>query len=294
MLTSGPVTLTVVTVGGGMRDLSAGDWHVLDGYAADEVAPGGSGQPLIPWPNRLDGGRYEFAGRSHQVPITEIDKNNALHGFTRWMTWEIAHRDASTARLGLLLYPRHGYPFALSNEIEYRVSPAGVTVAVTATNVGRSGLPYANGFHPYLSVGTPHVDECVLTLPAATWLRTDERNIPVARSPVDQGEHDFRSPTRIGAASLDTTFTDLARDPDGMARVRLSDGEGRRHVIVRLDATYRYVQVFSGDTLDDPARRRRSLAVEPMTAAPNAFRSGDGLHVLAPGETFTSEWGIEL
>ena len=294
VLASGAVTLTVVTVGGGMRDLTFGGWHVLDGYSADEVAPGASGQPLIPWPNRIAEGRYEFGGRAHQVPITELDRNNALHGFTRWMTWDIADRDASTLRLALLLYPRQGYPFALRNEIRYSVTPTGVNVAVSATNVGRTALPYANGFHPYLSLGTRSIDECLLTVPATTWLPTDERKIPVARRPVEESEHDFRAPRQIGTTALDVTFTDLARDGDGMARVRLADADGRRHITVRLDAAYRYLQVFSGDTLDDRARRRRSLAVEPMTAAPNAFRSHDGLRVLQPAQTFVAEWGIEL
>jgi galactose mutarotase-like enzyme len=31
-----------------------------------------------------------------------------------------------------------------------------------------------------------------------------------------------------------------------------------------------------------------------MTAAPNAFQTGDGLHVLEPGERLRSEWGIEI
>ena len=48
--------------------------------------------------------------------------------------------------------------------------------------------------------------------------------------------------------------------------------------------------VFSGDPLPDV--RRRSLALEPMTCAPNAFRSGDGLILLEPGETHVAEWGI--
>jgi len=47
----------------------------------------------------------------------------------------------------------------------------------------------------------------------------------------------------------------------------------------------------TGDTLD-PARRRRGLAVEPMTCAPNAFASGEGLLVLEPGESFIGRWGI--
>ena len=31
-----------------------------------------------------------------------------------------------------------------------------------------------------------------------------------------------------------------------------------------------------------------------MTAAPNAFQSGDGLTVLAPGATHEAGWGIEI
>jgi aldose 1-epimerase len=49
--------------------------------------------------------------------------------------------------------------------------------------------------------------------------------------------------------------------------------------------------VFTGDALPE-GERRRSIAVEPMTCAPNAFVSGDGLVVLDPGETHTAAWGI--
>ena len=47
------------------------------------------------------------------------------------------------------------------------------------------------------------------------------------------------------------------------------------------------------DTLADPTRRRTGLGVEPMTAAPNAFQTGDGLITLQPGQTHSAEWGIE-
>lgn len=294
VLRSGHVTLTVVTVGGGMRELRVGDWHVLDGYGPDEVPVGAYGQPLIPWPNRLAGGRYEFAGEAYQVPLTEPSKNNALHGFTRWMTWDVVECDAASARLALLLPPRQGYPFALRSEIEYRVSQSAVNVVVTAVNAGRKPLPYANGFHPYVSVGAPKIDDCVLKIPAATWYPTDEWQIPVGREPVEDTQYDFRRPMRIGSVRLDTAFTDLERDADGMARVELASGDGSRRVAVRLDQAYRYVMAFTGDTLADERRRRRSLGVEPMTAAPNAFQSKDGLGVLEPQATFRSEWGIEF
>ena len=48
--------------------------------------------------------------------------------------------------------------------------------------------------------------------------------------------------------------------------------------------------VFTGDGLPDV--NRRSLAVEPMTCAPNAFNTGGGLIELEPGETHAGTWGI--
>jgi aldose 1-epimerase len=51
--------------------------------------------------------------------------------------------------------------------------------------------------------------------------------------------------------------------------------------------------VLSGDTLA-PDRRRRGLAIEPMTCAPDAFNSGEGLIVLAPGESLIERWGISV
>ena len=57
------------------------------------------------------------------------------------------------------------------------------------------------------------------------------------------------------------------------------------------DQSYRWLMVFTGDTLD-PERRRTSLALEPMTCAPNAFVTGEGLRVLQPEESWTTTWGI--
>jgi len=50
----------VVEVGGGLRSYSAGSRKLVDGYRADEMSSSGRGQVLIPWPNRLQDGRYEF------------------------------------------------------------------------------------------------------------------------------------------------------------------------------------------------------------------------------------------
>jgi aldose 1-epimerase len=95
----------------------------------------------------------------------------------------------------------------------------------------------------------------------------------------------------IGSTVLDHAFTDLARGEDGRARVELRDPERGDGVALWVDATYPYVMVFTGDPLPDV--NRHSLAVEPMTCPPNAFRSGEGLVRLEPGQSFTSTWGID-
>ena len=76
-LRAGEQRAVVAEVGAGLRSYTIGDGDVLDGYAADELAPSGRGQVLAPWPNRIEDGRYEFAGRSHQLPLTEPASSNA-------------------------------------------------------------------------------------------------------------------------------------------------------------------------------------------------------------------------
>ena len=89
---------------------------------------------------------------------------------------------------------------------------------------------------------------------------------------------------------LDHCFTGLSRDEDGRARVRL-EGAGGEVTTVWMDEAFDHIMVFTGDTLA-PDRRRRGLAVEPMTCAPDAFNSGDGLRVLPPGRELVARWGV--
>jgi aldose 1-epimerase len=289
----GPLRAVITEVGGAIRTLSDGDVPVLEGYRAGEMCGGGRGQPLLPWPNRLAGGRYEFGGRRHQTPLTEPSQDNAIHGLTRWANWSVALHEANRTIMSYLLHPQPGYPFALALAIEYSLSENGLTVSTTARNAGTEALPYAEGFHPYITVGTATIDSNVLTLPESSALVVDDHQIPTGeRMPMEGNGFDFRSPRPIGNTRLDTAFGDVKRDRDGRARVRLESDDGSRAVTVWLDQAHPYYMIFTGDSLDDPTRRRTGLGVEPMTCAPNAFVTGDGLRVLEPEESWTTVWGI--
>ena len=275
-------------VGGGLRTYRAGGRELLDGYAADEQCPSGRGQVLIPWPNRLEDGSYEFDGRRHQAPLDELEARNAIHGLVRWAGWSVGEREPCRVVMEHLLHPRPGYPFSLAIAIEYALSDDGLSVTTTATNVGSDPCPYGCGAHPYFTLGTPTVDSLVLTAPARAVLTSDERGLPTGRSAVDATEFDFRQPREIGATRLDHCFTDLERE-GGRARVELRSPDGSG-LAVWMDEAYSYVMLFTGDPLPDVDRR--SIAVEPMTCPPNAFRTGEALIRLEPGRSFTSTWGI--
>jgi aldose 1-epimerase len=59
-----------------------------------------------------------------------------------------------------------------------------------------------------------------------------------------------------------------------------------------MDDAFPHATVYTGETVQPPARRRTSLAVEPMTCPPNAFVSGEDLLVLGAGESWQGTWGI--
>jgi aldose 1-epimerase len=91
---------------------------------------------------------------------------------------------------------------------------------------------------------------------------------------------------------LDTGYAGLERDGSGHATVELSAADGARRVSLWMDDTFPYLMLFTGDSLPEADRRRTGLGVEPMTCAPNAFQSGEGLRALEPGDTFRGSWGI--
>ena len=282
-LVRGEQEAVVTGVGAGLRRYSAGGRAVLDGYGTDELCPSGRGQLLVPWPNRIEDGSYEFDGDAYQLALDEPERRNAIHGLVRWSEWSVAERASDRAVLEHTLFPTPGYPFALALRIEYALADDGLVVRLEATNIGAEPCPYGAGQHPYLAVASDRVDDVELQVPAAKVLESNDRGLPVGESAV-AGQLDFREPRQIGLTVLDHCFTGLGRDSDGRARVRLGEAT------LWVDEHWPYVMVFTGDPLPDVARR--SVAIEPMTCAPNAFRTGDGLIVLEPGATHSGSWGI--
>jgi aldose 1-epimerase len=292
-ISAGDYSATVTELGAGLREFRHRDRPVIAEYGPDEPPPGAAGQLLVPWPNRIDRGRYAIGGTSYQLDLSEPARGNAIHGLTRWANWQEAGLAADAVRLRHVLLGHPGYPFCLGLTAEYRLSASdGLQVSVTAANQGSRPAPYGTGSHPYLTTGASAVDECELLLPATRWLQADDRGIPHGEpQDVTGTAYDFREPRMVAGTRLDHALTGLTAGPDGRAWAQLSSAGVR--VAFWAGQGYRWLQVFTGDALDE-TRRRRAIAIEPMTCPPNSFVTGTDLLTLHPGDSITHQWGIAV
>jgi len=293
VLESGGYRAVVTELGAGIRELSYDGSPILLGFPESGLPVGAAGELLVPWPNRVAGGRYTFDGVDNQLAITEPARGNAIHGLARMVPWLVADQGKDFVRLEVRLFPQAGYQHILDVSVEYRLDD-GLGVEITTTNRGTTDAPYGVGSHPYLTLGSGgegSVDEWRLRVPASRWLPVDDRMIPTGEESVRGTEFDFREPRAIGGTVLDSAFTGIERDTDGIARVVLRGLDGMSGVELRLGSGFEWLQLFTGDAL--PAGHRRAgIAVEPMTCPPDAFNSGAGLLRLAPGQSVTHRWSV--
>lgn len=285
-LQRGAVTAQIAQVGASLRGLAIADVDLVARYPENIPTPSCSGVVLAPWPNRVRDGIWDDDGTAQQLTISEPKLANASHGLLRFTAYEIEQSDAA-ATLRATIHPQTGYPYEVHTTVTYALTDAGIQVTHTLTNRSDAAAPVALGTHPFVTIGDVDPHDLVLTVPAATQFDTDERMLPTGTSEAPDG---LRTGVRLGDITLDTGFTDLSRNEDGRVRHSLTAPDGRRLTLWQGEG-FDFVQVYT--TINYPGQAL-AVAIEPMTAPADAFNSGLGIRRLAPGETWTLSWGIEL
>ncbi len=290
VLRHGEQVAVVTSVAASLREYRAGDRDVVLPFDVDAIAPAFSGAVLAPWPNRLRDGQFVVDGVEHQVALTEPGRGTALHGLVAYARFDVVDTADDAVTLRHDLVPTPGYPWPLRLEVTYALADDGLTITVTATNLGTGTAPYGVGFHPWLSPGPGPVDACTLRLDAASRVSVDDRLLPTGTEPV-AGDYDLRDGRALAGVALDDAWVDVTPDDDGLTWATLTGADGRT-VAVWADATLPAWQVCTGDGI--PGIERRGVAVEPMSCVADAFRTGDLLVRLTPGASHTVRWGLTL
>jgi aldose 1-epimerase len=270
-------------VGAGLAGLWHSDRPLTSPWPDGVLPPMSGGAVLIPWPNRIRDGRYHFGGSDYQLPLSEPAQHNASHGLVRWVRFTVADRSDDSVTFAHHLVPQTGYPFELVIGIRYELTAdGGLSVTTTVDNHAGTSAPFGAGFHPYLDLDGHDLDRAEIEVPAATRLVTDDRQIPIERVAVAGTPYQLSPRRALGTLRVDHGFTDLTGTTATVA-------VGGHATELWWDSEFEYLQVFT-----PPLERfgRTAIAIEPMTCAPDAFNSGDGLIELGAGETFRASWGI--
>src|SRR5438270_8003611 len=124
----------VTEVGATLREYSAAGRQLLDGFDSAEMCSGGRGQLLLPWPNRVRDGSYQFGDHVLQLALSDAERGHAIHGLVRWQAWRLLEQTPERVSLGFKLFPQPGYPFLVELSAGFRLAAEGLSVTISARN----------------------------------------------------------------------------------------------------------------------------------------------------------------
>jgi aldose 1-epimerase len=234
------------------------------------------GIPLLhPWANRL----ARPLPASGLVPHDE--HGLPIHGvLPRVLPFQVAERSKRSVRAE---FDTHDHPAVLevfphphTLTVVATLHDEALEISTTLRAHGRRPCPVSFGYHPYLCLPGVARAEWTIDVPVRTRIVLDERSIPTGeREPVTV------APGPLGDRTFDDGYTDLGDAP------RFTLAGGGRMLAVEFLEGYGYAQVYA------PAEHDL-IAYEPMTAPTNALASGDDLHMVRPGESYTATFRIAV
>src|SRR5690606_23876920 len=101
--------------------------------------------------------------------------------------------------------------------------------------------------------------------------------------------YDLQTGRRVGDLELDTAFGGVTHRDGAAAWLTAPDGAT---VELVQDVDWGYVQVFTTRSFPRDGEPGLAVAVEPVTASPDALNSGQGLQWIEPGAESEGSWGI--
>lgn len=245
-------------------------------FEKNQTSKGFKSAKLSPFVCRMKAGGYNFAQQEYKIEKFYLGKH-ALHGLIYDHEFVVQEQWARDKSAFVKMHTKYdgtdpGYPFHYECMVSYELSANNdLTIETIIVNRDEGPVPIADGWHPYFTFDNS-IDDVLLEFQSKEMVEFDEELIPTCRLI----EYDkFNALKKLGAEKYDHCFT-LNFDTCQPMLV-LRDAEKKLQLEVYPDKSYPYLQLYTPDD-------RRSIAVENLSAAPDAFNNGMGLITLAPGE----------
>ena len=234
---------------------------------------------MNPFVGRLDKEGYEFAGQQF-LPQRFSLEGMPIHGLVYDAAYDVVHTHADDTGVVVQLevcYPATdpGFPFQYTVMVEYLLLPGNrLTINTIVLNQHEDVIPMSDGWHPYFNLGNT-ADTCTLEMATDTMLEFNADLIPTGEVLV---YNKFQHHELIGDTQLNNSFL-LQHPLPGPACSFTNPANGLK-LQSWPDATYPILHFYTPE-------ERNSLAIENLSAAPNAFNNRIGLLYLQPGESHT-------
>lgn len=248
----------------------------LDDFRKNVVEKGFRGCKLSPFACRIRDAAYTFGGREYHVQKS-LPARHALHGELYDKPFELVATETGEQHAAAILKYAYraedpGYPFNYDCMVTWKLEPENMlTVTTTCINKDSGLIPVIDGWHPYFTLGDS-IDALQLEFQAKEIVEFTDDLVPTGRLiPYTR----FGSLEKIGNTVFDNCFTLDMQECQPLCVLR---DPGRLEIQVFPGASYPYLQIYTPP-------HRKSIAIENLSGAPDAFNNGMGLRTLAPGET---------
>jgi aldose 1-epimerase len=284
-IASGPLALQLVPDVGGA--IARFDWtHEQD--TTPILRPGESDHPrvldmgcfpLIPYCNRIRGGRFSFRGREVNLTPNLAGDPSPLHGRGWLSAWTVDRADDASAELSFRHWAGE-WPWDYEGRQRIALGDDGLEASLSCRNLSDRPMPCGLGFHPYFLCGP---DTRIDTGVTCAWT-IDEHVLPVDKVQAT-GRFDLSNRLVCGQG-LDNGFGGWG------GRAGLSD-PGWPFELAMASSTARFFQLYS------PPQGGIFVA-EPVTHANAALNAPEedwpelGMAVLEPGEEMSLDMRIEV
>lgn len=236
--------------------------------AADGIATHGGAAALIPYANRVRDATYIFEGKRYSLP--KNDGNNSIHGLTMDVEWNPIQASDSSMLLHTEIKNR-GLPSSVRCDMTFEIGESWLSCKFRIKNVGTKNTPFVIGSHPYFCF-------------KGEWKIVSNSGIEMLRYVDGHFPDGTLIPVGDCIVPTDGTAYDNCFRSDGLIQLNLGYG------LVEIDrSNMPYFVVYNGKYSES-----KSVAVEPMTGAPDAFNNSMGLERLRPDQTFECGYTIRL
>ena len=137
--------------GGGVVAFDVGETAAFLPARDSDTSPLGLANfALLPFCNRIAGGRFEWLGEEYRVPMNCLSASarHPLHGHGWLNAWKVATETPDTVELRYS-YAGRDWSSAYEARQIYRLEKGAYTHELQITNVGPDPMPAGLGLHPY-------------------------------------------------------------------------------------------------------------------------------------------------